>query len=395
MNKKTTFAIGLLVGMLLMLVTISAFQTYINNRRWGGGLSPNAKVEQIYSLVNRHSIVPFDRAEMVENMYRGLLAGVGDPYTQYFCVDSLEDLRTRTAGTFVGIGVRAFVDPADQKLTLERVFQGAPAYNAGLLHGDKVYTVDGKDVVGMLQSDIVDMILGEAGTTVVLGIYRPDENRRFDVDIVRAQVIVPTVSHEMLEIDGRKTGFIRIDGFEDPTYSQFAHALEELIYLGMDSLIIDLRNNPGGLLNRVVQISNRLVPEGIITFTEDVDGYRRYSYSSADYLGLPLVVLINERSASASEVLAGAVQDTGVGSLVGQQSFGKGIVQNLFSLSDQTAIKLTIAKYFTPNGISIHDIGLTPDFVVEMDDADTRRIGTMPHEDDVQLQIAIRMVHRK
>jgi len=280
-------------------------------------------------------------------------------------------------------------------LTLVRVFPGAPAEHAGLLAGDKVVSVDGRDVVGYVQQDIVGMIVGEAGTTVTIGVFRPDTNERFEVDIVRAQIIAPSVWHTMLETDEGRTGLIRIEGFEDPTYSQFVAAMEELLLLGMDSLIIDVRNNGGGLLHRVVQITNRILPEGIITYVEDVNGNRRYHNSTSQYVDLPLVVLVNGGSASASEVLAGAVQDTGRGSLVGQQTFGKGIVQNIYELSDGTAIRLTIAKYFTPNGLSIHGVGLSPDFVVEMDDADTRRLGEMPHEEDVQLQIALRMVQRK
>ena len=395
MTNKKSFAIGLLAGIVLMFVVSTIYSGRMYYSRWGGGLSPSVKVEEIYRLVSRYSIMPFDREEMIENMYRGLLAGVGDPYTTYFCEDSLEELLSRTAGTFVGIGVRVVMDPEDRMLTLVRVFPDAPASLVGLLPGDKIVTVDGHDVVGYVQQDIVHMILGEAGTTVTLGVFRPSENQRFDVDIVRAQVVVPSVAHEMIESDGRRTGYIRIEGFEEPTYRQFAAALEELTAGGMDSLIIDLRYNGGGLLHSVVQISNRLIPEGIITYVEDVDGRRRYHYSSAEYIGLPLVVLINGGSASASEVLAGAVQDTGVGSLVGEQSFGKGIVQNILNLSDGTAIRLTIAKYFTPNGISIHGVGLTPDFVVEMDREYSRRIDELPHEEDVQLQIALRMVHRK
>jgi len=395
MNSKKVFLLGLVTGMAIMLVAISGYSSYVNRVRWGGGLSPNAKVEEIYSMVSRFSIVPFDRAEMIENMYRGLLAGVGDPYTQYFCLEALEAFQVRTEGTFVGIGVRVIMDPEDRTLTLTSVFPGSPAGAVGLMAGDKVVTVDGIDVVGRSQQEVVAMIRGEEGTTVNVGIFRPYENERFTVDIVRAQVIVPTVFHEMIETEHGRTGYIRVEAFERPTYSQFAAALKELEGQGMDSLIIDLRNNGGGLLDVVVSMADRLVPAGIITYIEDVDGRRRYHNADATYLGMPLVVLINERSASASEVLAGAVQDTGVGTLVGQQSFGKGIVQNLYYLSDGTAIKLTVAKYFTPNGISIHGVGLTPDFAIEMDESLSRRVGDLPIEEDVQLQIGLRVVQGK
>ncbi|MCL2286002.1 MAG: S41 family peptidase [Firmicutes bacterium] len=395
MNNRKSFVVGLLVGVVLMVLFTTGYDFYYRQMRWGGGISPNEKVEEIYSLINRYFILPFDRDEMIENMYRGLVAGVGDPYTQYFCLQALEAFRVRTEGTFVGIGVRVYMDPDDRLLTLASVFRDSPAGKAGLMPGDKIIGVDGIDVAGRSQPEIMGLIAGEEGTNVNIEIFRPYENTRFNVDIIRARVIVPTVFHEMIETDGRLTGYIRIEAFERPTYSQFTAALTELIDSGMDSLIIDVRNNPGGLLDIVVDIANRLVPEGIITYVENVDGFREYHNSNSTYLGMPLVILINERSASASEVLAGAVQDTGVGALVGQQTFGKGIVQNLRNLSDGTAIKLTVAKYFTPNGTSIHGVGLQPDFVIEMDENLSRRIGDLPIEEDVQLQVGLRMVLRK
>ena len=398
MNSKKSFVIGLATGIALIVVLFIGYDMYDRHVRWGGGMRPNDKVNEIFQLIESRSILPFDsdvRTEMIENMYRGLVAGMGDPYSQYFDLIALEAFYTRTGGEFVGIGVRVFMDPEDNLLTLFSVFPGAPAGYAGLLAGDKIVGVDGEDVAGLDQPDIMVLIAGYEGTTVNIEVFRPDEDRRFNVDITRARVVVPSVFHEMIETDQGFTGYIRIESFERPTYNQFSSALEELAALGMDSLIIDVRNNPGGLLDSVVSIANRLVPEGIIVYTENVDGVQRTRRATGSYLGLPLVVLINERSASASEVLGGAVQDTGVGSLVGEQTFGKGIVQHIYYLSDGTAVKLTVEKYFTPNGTSIHGVGLVPDFVVEMDSILSRRIGDLPMEEDVQLQIALRMVQNK
>lgn len=402
MVNKGSFAMGLLTGFVAVLVLLIGFQFYSlvggatgGMRPRDGQLAPMNKIEEIYRIISTNSIMPFDRDEMLENMYRGFVAGVGDPYTQYLCRESFEAFTTRTDGAFVGIGVRVLMDPADRMLTLVSVFADAPAGRAGLMPGDKVVTVDGIDVVGRTQQEIVGMITGIEGTNVNIGIFRPYENEHFEVDIIRERVVVPTVFHEMIETENGRTGYIRIDAFERPTYQQFYDALQELILDDMESLIIDVRNNPGGLLDVVVDIANLLVPEGNVTFVEDVNGRRRYHPSNSTYLGIPLVILINERSASASEVLGGAVQDFGVGTLVGEQSFGKGSVQNLYRISDGTAVKVTIAKYFTPNGASIHGIGLTPDFVVEMDEDLTRRIGEISHEEDVQLQIALVVVQRK
>jgi len=189
-----------------------------------------------------------------------------------------------------------------------------------------------------------------------------------------------------------QTGYIRIEGFDEATQEQFSSALSELLEQGMEGLILDLRNNPGGSLNVVVHIANYFVPEGVVAYTINASGRRRDFSSDDYYLGIPLVVLINGRSASASELLSGAIQDTGVGVLVGEQTFGKGIVQHLRTLSDGSAVKVTVEKYFTPNGTSIHGVGVAPDFHVEMDESYSRRIGQMEPEEDVQLQEAIRIL---
>ena len=395
MKNKKGFFLGLFTGITLVLVVILGFNVYARQSRWGG-LSPNEKVSEIFNLVTRYSIMPYDRSLMIENMYRGLVAGIGDPYSQYFDIDARQAFTIRTEGTFVGVGIQVIMDPVDRVLIIVRVFRDAPARAAGLQPDDRIIAVDGIDVIGRAQDEIMSMIRGEAGTDVTIEIFRPDENKRFEVTITRAQIIVPTVYHELIETPGGRTGYIRIEAFERPTLQQFDTALRDLTSQEICSLIIDVRNNPGGLMEVVTRITNTLVPQGIITFTEDVNGRRQYHRSNATYLGLPLVVLINGRSASASEVLAGAVLDHGTGTLVGEQTFGKGSVQNLFDISDGTAVKLTIAKYFTPNGTSIHGVGLPPCFPVEMEESLSRRIGDdLPIEEDVQLQIALRVLEHK
>jgi len=233
--------------------------------------------------------------------------------------------------------------------------------------------------------EVTSLTKGRAGTSVRLTIYRPSEDRLFDVNIVRSQINIPTVNSEMLSDN---IGYIRISSFDRVTVGQFQDAFDELQDKQMDGLIIDLRNNPGGLLDVVAKITNMLTPEGIIVYTEDKHGNREYIYSDADYAGIPLVILVNGFSASASEVLSGAVRDLNVGTLVGETTFGKGIVQNLYPLSDGSAIKVTVAKYFTPGGISIQGEGLIPDYVVEMPNEDAIRIGQLEFEEDVQLSEA-------
>lgn len=396
MSYKRGFIFGLVLGVVVTFGGMWGMARHQNQTSWQDGeISPGDKIEAIYSLLNTHSVMDFDRDTLLEGMFRGFVDGVGDPYTQYLTREALEAFNVRTEGTFVGIGVRIFMDHSEGLLNLLRVFPNSPAMGAGLMQGDRIISVDGTQVQGFTQAEILNLIAGEEGTPVTIGIYRPSEDSRFEATMYRARIIVPTIEYELMESDGRRTGYIRIEAFEQPTYSQFRTALNSLTDQAIDSLVIDVRNNPGGLLNIVSEITGLLIPEGVVTYTEDAHGERIYYNTGPNYLGLPLVVLINGRSASASEVLAGAVQDVGVATLVGQQTYGKGSVQRIIPLRDGTGVKITTAKYFTPHGRSIHGVGLAPDFLVEMDEETAARIGMLPPEEDVQLQIGLRVVRGK
>ncbi|MCL2225736.1 MAG: S41 family peptidase [Defluviitaleaceae bacterium] len=396
-NKNAFFmgiGIGSLVTAMVLIVIFMGGTVYARQMRWRG-IDPNTKIMEIYGLLNHLSIVPFDKDVMLENMYRGFLEGVGDPYTQYLCASALEAFHARTEGTFVGIGVMISVEQDDPYITIASTFQGAPAAEAGLLPGDRIVGVDGLEVAGRAREEVVGLISGPENTVVVISIFRPYENERFDVEITRARVEVPTVFHEMMYIENGPVGYIRLDGFDRVTAGQFENALSELYAAGMNGLILDVRNNPGGLLCSVNEIADHLIPEGIILYTIDAAGRRENHYSNPGYLGLPLVLLVNGRSASASEVLSGAVRDTETGTIVGTQTFGKGVVQNLLYLSDGTAIKLTVQTYHTPNGECIHGVGITPHKIVEMSDYLSRRVGNLTLEEDIQLQAAIEVMAGK
>lgn len=397
-ENRRSFIMGLGMGFfaaaIFMIITVAGYTAYARAVRWNG-IDPNTKIMEIYHLMDRFSIVPFDKEEMLENMYRGFLEAVGDPYTQYLDARALAAFHERTDGVFVGIGVMISVEPDCPYVTIASTFRGAPAAEAGILPGDKIVAVNGVSVGGAMREEVVGKITGEAGTSVVVTIFRPYENERFDVEIIRARVEVPTVFHEMHFTDRGLIGYIRLEGFDRLTAGQFESALAELYNDGMKGLILDIRNNPGGLLCSVNEITDRLIPEGIITFTVDASGNRENFYSGSDHLGLPLVLLVNGRSASASEVLSGAVRDTGTGTLMGTQTFGKGVVQNLLYLTDGTAIKLTVQKYHTPNGECIHGVGITPHVIVEMSDDLSRRIGNLTLEEDIQLQAAIELIGEK
>jgi carboxyl-terminal processing protease len=300
----------------------------------------------------------------------------------------------RTDGIYGGVGMLVSLDSSHPYVNIVTVFKGSPAEGAGLLPGDLITEVNGDSVVGKRLEEVTSVTKGLQGTPVTLTILRPGEGDAFRVDIIRQVINVPTVHHHIMDDD---VGYIRIDTFDRVTTNQFIEAYIDLMdNHDMKGLILDLRNNPGGLLDVVADIGRILLPAGIITYTEDKHGNRNeYISEGRFYRGLPLVVLVNEGSASASEVLTGAVKDFGVGTIVGQRTFGKGIVQSLFDLVDGSAIKLTISKYYTPNGISIHGEGIMPDIVVEVDRETAMRAARLTFEEDIQLQKAFDVMLEK
>lgn len=390
-NKK--FFTGVLVGVVAVIwlntVINGAISTY--RRFVARDITVNEKVDLIFAILDHVYVGEVDRRNIENGLFRGMLYGVGDRYTSYMSYDEFKRFMEITSGTYVGIGAGVIRDE-EESIVIVSLYQGSPAYNAGLLPGDVIREIDGIDVTSYDLSSAVNMMRGPEGTAVILSVYRRGENETLDIEIVRQKIEVPTISYEMLE---ENIGLIRISGFEKVTYSQFLEAYEGLVEKGMEGLIIDVRNNPGGLLDVVVNIANLIVPEGIIVYTEDTNGNRRVQYSNEEHVNIPLAVLINGNSASASEVLAGAIKDHGVGIIVGEQSFGKGLVQDIFPLPDGSAVKVTIATYYTPNGISIHGEGLTPNYVVPMDETLTLKIGTLDIHEDIQLEKAFQIVYDK
>lgn len=392
MRNMKMFIAGLLAGLLITTGVAFGYNIWQSHWRWNGQKDPDAKITEIYGLLDEYSINEYESDELLENMYRGLLDGVGDPYTYYFDKESLGAFTEQTEGIYAGVGMVVWTDTEDQIVTVMQVYPQTPAERAGLMIGDKIIAVNGLDVTTNRLEEVTAMTKGRPGTQVKLTLYRPVEDDTFEVNIMRENIMIPTVSHKML--DGG-IGYIRIEGFERVTLSQFTESYQDLTAQRMRGLIIDLRNNPGGLLETVTQIANILLPRGVIVYTEDKKGNQKYYYSDDNYNEMPLVLLVNEGSASASEVLCGAVKDRGVGTLVGAKTFGKGIVQNLYNLSDGSAIKITVAKYYTPNGICIQGEGILPDYVVEVDRETSMRAGQLPLEDDKQLMKAIEVMREK
>ena len=302
---------------------------------------------------------------MIEGMYAGVVASLGDPYSVYYTADEWKEMMQETEGIYYGIGAYISLDKTTGFGKINGVIENTPAQDAGLRENDIIYKIDGESAQGLDLTEIVSRIKGEEGTTVHLTIYREGEKDYLEMDVVRKQIESPTVNYEMLE---NNIGYIQITEFDDVTVNQFKEAMTAVKKAGASGLILDLRSNPGGSLSAVVDISRQLLPEGLIVYTEDRAGERvEYSCDGTSEIQMPLVVLINGNSASASEILAGAIKDYDKGILLGTTTFGKGIVQRILPLTDGTALKLTVSAYYTPKGNNIHNIGIEPDIVCEFD----------------------------
>ena len=303
--------------------------------------------------------------ELEAGVYRGLLSALDDPYSEYYTAKELNDLMSQTEGIYYGIGAYVSLDTATGLPKISGTIEGSPAEAVQLRAEDLIYEVDGVSTSGKTLTEAVAMIKGEEGTEVVLTIIRDGESDYLTIPVIRAKVESPTVEFEMLD---DTTAYIQITEFDEITIDQFTEALAMAKGSGMDGLILDLRANPGGSLHAVVEIAQMMLPEGLVVYTEDKNGKRtEYSCNGKRELEVPMVVLIDGNSASASEILAGAIQDYGIGTLVGTTTFGKGIVQQIIPFSDGSAVKLTISSYFTPKGRNIHKVGVEPDVVCEFD----------------------------
>lgn len=328
-----------------------------------------------------------DVEAMNEGIYAGMVNSLGDPYSVYYTEEEWNDLMQETEGIYYGIGAYLMIDPNTGLGKISGVIENTPAQEAGLRADDLLYLVDGESTMGMELSEIVAMVKGEEGTTVHLTIYREGESDYLEIDVERRKIEAPTVNYEMLE---DHIGYIQITEFDEVTTDQFTEALAVIKGSGAKGLILDLRGNPGGSLNAVVDIAREILPKGLIVYTEDKYGQRdEYSCDGKSELDMPLVVLVNGNSASASEILAGAIKDYRKGVLVGTTTFGKGIVQRVLPLTDGTALKLTISTYYTPNGNNIHGVGIEPDVICEFD-------GDAYYEDgeDNQLERALEEVKK-
>lgn len=368
----SSFGKGLLCGTLSMFAVCVAILFFV-------GCSAKAsaedlvsaetikKLEEIRGIIDSSYlyISDIDEDALQEAIIKGYVAGLNEPYTVYYNAEETAALFETTSGTFGGIGVGIMMDKTTGLATFTTIYEGCPGEAAGFKTGDIVYKVNGEDISGMDLDTIVSKIRGEVGTTVEITVYRGENYEEYTGKATRALIENETVYSEMKE---GKIGYIQLTAFEDVSYQQFKDALDELTQQGMKGLIIDLRNNTGGNLNTVCQIADLLLPQGTVVSIKDRNGNTQsYPSDEANKIDVPVVVLTNGYSASASEILAGAIQDYKIGTLVGTTTYGKGIVQNIEMLNDGTALKYTSSEYFTPNGRNIHGTGIAPDVEIEYD----------------------------
>ena len=400
MIKKRFLIVGTFLAMALSLVGCSApnlsMKDNTNAQAEGGKQNGKdvsemledkdvqAKVDEINKYIEYYYYFDIDPEFQEESFYDGIMNGLNDPYSVYYTKEEYEDLLEDNSGEYFGVGAVVTQDTT-MKVTVVRPIKGSPAEAAGVKADDVIVEVDGTEITDQELSLVVEMIRGEKGTTAHIKVYRPSEDKYIEFEIQRAEVENVSVDYKMLD---NKVGYISVTQFYENTSKEYKEAVEDLEKQGAKGLIVDLRDNPGGLLNAVVDMCAYTLDGGNIVTTKNRDGKITSSYDDKDdhSINIPMVVLVNGNSASASEIFAGAMKDTGTAKLVGTTTFGKGIVQSILPLSDGTAIKITVSKYFTPGGNDIHQIGIEPDYEVELEDR-TNAVN-LDYEDDLQLHKA-------
>lgn len=385
---------GFLAGLLTAVVLLAGafgirYVLELTGGDYTGGLVSEEdvqdKLDKINAVISKYYLYEdeIDTEDLVEGIYAGYTASLGDPYTAYYDEESTREFMKSISGEFGGIGATVSKKADEDEILISEVYEESPAEQAGLKEGDVLLQADGHAVSGQDLDTVVSWISGEPGTDVELRISRAGEE--MDVMVTRDIIETQTVEYEMKE---NGIGYIRVEEFDKVTYDQFKEALDDLEGQGMNSLIIDLRGNPGGQLTTVTDMLKLFLPEGVIVSTKDKYGNTDEITCDGDHeFKKPLAVLVDGRSASASEIFSAAIQDYGVGTIVGTQTYGKGVVQQTIDLGDGTCMKVTISEYYTPSGRSINGTGVTPDVEVEYeyDEEDPER--------DNQLEKAIDTVN--
>lgn len=340
--------------------------------------------EEVMDLISGNSLVEKSDEAIIRAGMEGILSALDDKYAEYFTAEEYSQIMEAYSGTTSGIGVVVTLDEEEQVLVI-RILEDTPAYRAGIMEGDIIVEVDGTEIKDMDLEKIVAMIKGKEGTSVNLKIFRPSEDKTLEIGVTRAKFYIPNLISDIFEED---IGYIWYYDFQSNGAAQLDREIQKLIDDGASGLILDLRNNLGGTWDDAIEVCDLFINEGVISTikgrTEDKESADEFIAREGKYTEIPLVVLINGYSASASELVAGALKDSGRAILVGERSYGKGVIQGLYELSDGSGIKFTTAKYFLPSGASVEGIGVRPDIIIELEEADT---------EDVQLNRAIEEIN--
>lgn len=390
--KHGTYVKGVATGVILTVLAgggIKAVQ-YCRSDEILSDLAFTQKIKYLENMIDEEYLGEISTDKLEEGVYAGLIYGLGDVYSRYYTKDEYEQESVTTEGAYVGIGV------AMQKYTAGGVqivecYKGSTAEEAGVKVDDVITAINGEDITDTELQDVVSMIKDNEDKDVVLTVQRKGEDTQ-EITVKVSNVELPSVFGEMLD---ENTGYIQITEFKGVTVEQYEEVFADLKEQGMERLVVDLRDNPGGLLNVVCDILRDILPEGLIVYTEDKNGNRsEETCDGKNPLDMPLAVLVNGNSASASEIFAGAVKDYGIGTIVGTTTYGKGVVQSIRQLSDGSAVKLTIANYYTPKGNSINKTGIRPDVEVELS-PELLNQEEITHEEDNQLQAALNSLNAK
>lgn len=393
---------GALSASFVFLLLAAALLFWLQGRVSMGGVVSSAenltdssvrtKINELAAMIEEYYYEDVDAQKMADGLYKGLFASLDDPYSAYYTEEEYEEMMISAGAKYYGIGVVLQQDRETMQVQIRKVYEETPAQEAGLQAGDTVLRVEDIDAQTVELSELVSHIRGEENSSVHLIVMREGETEELEFDVKRGEVNMPTVDSRMLEDE---IGYISIAEFGEATADDFKQAVEQLQKKGMQKMIVDLRDNPGGMMDSVKEILDYILPEGLIVYTEDKYGNRQELHSDAEHsLDLPMAVLINKNSASCSEIFAGAVRDYDYATLIGTTTYGKGIVQTVRQLGDKSAIKLTTAKYFTPKGENIHGTGIDPDIELKYKYTGKKE-GEYDYCKDNQVQKAVRVLKNK